>query len=50
MAQHQPNAPITDADFELDIRSFETVVGLDEVIRMTDDGCGRTCQSACNSC
>lgn len=39
-----------DAEFDLDIRIFESGVGLDEVIRMTDDGCGSTCQSACNSC
>jgi FxLD family lantipeptide len=38
------------ADFDLDIRVFESGVGLDEIIRMTDDGCGSTCQSACNSC
>lgn len=39
-----------DAEFDLDIRIFESGVGLDEIIRMTDDGCGTTCQSACNSC
>ena len=39
-----------DVEFDLDIRIFESGVGLDEVIRMTDDGCGSTCQSACNSC
>lgn len=39
-----------DAEFDLDIRIFESGVGLDEIIRMTDDGCGSTCQSACTSC
>lgn len=39
-----------DADFDLDIRIFESGIGLDEVIRMTDDGCGATCESACTSC
>ena len=45
-------APSTDAhaEFDLDIRIFESGVGLDEIIRMTDDGCGNTCESACNSC
>ncbi len=43
-------APASEAEFDLDIRIFESGVGLDEVIRMTDDGCGVTCQSACNSC
>lgn len=38
------------AEFDLDIRVFESGSGLDEIIRMTDDGCGSTCQSACNSC
>lgn len=37
-------------EFDLDIRIFESGTGLDEIIRMTDDGCGSTCQSACNSC
>lgn len=37
-------------EFDLDIRLFESGTSLDEVIRMTDDGCGATCQSACNSC
>jgi FxLD family lantipeptide len=44
------DAPFGDADFDLDIRVFESGVGLDEIIRMTDDGCGATCQSACTSC
>lgn len=38
------------AEFDLDIRIFESGVGLDDIIRMTDDGCGTTCESACNSC
>lgn len=39
-----------DAEFYLDIRIFESGIGLDEIIHMTDDNCGSTCQSACNSC
>jgi FxLD family lantipeptide len=39
-----------DVEFDLDIRIFESGTGLDEIIRMTDDGCGSTCQSACTSC
>jgi FxLD family lantipeptide len=46
----QTGAVDPDAEFDLDIRIFESGVGLDEIIRMTDDGCGSTCQSACNSC
>jgi FxLD family lantipeptide len=47
-----PAAPAAgpDAEFDLDIRIFESGVGLDEIIRLTDDGCGSTCQSAYNSC
>jgi FxLD family lantipeptide len=49
-ADHPSVVTDTDAEFDLDIRIFESGVGLDEIIRMTDDGCGSTCQSACNSC
>ncbi len=45
-----PAIDTTDAEFDLDIRIFESGVGLDEIIRMTDDNCGTTCQSACTSC
>jgi FxLD family lantipeptide len=40
----------SDHEFDLDISLFETGTGLAEIIRMTDDGCGSTCESACNSC
>lgn len=40
----------THDEFDLDIREFESGSGLDDIIRMTDDGCGSTCASACNSC
>ena len=40
----------SDPEFDLDISLFETGAGLAEIIRMTDDGCGSTCESACNSC
>ncbi|OLT11755.1 hypothetical protein BJF78_26175 [Pseudonocardia sp. CNS-139] len=45
-----PDAVDPDAEFDLDIRIFESGGGLDEIIRMTDDNCGATCQSACTSC
>jgi len=47
---HTTSVPLDDDAFDLDIRVFESGSGLDEVIRMTDDNCGTTCQSACNSC
>lgn len=40
----------TVGEFDLDIRVFESGADLDEIIRMTDDGCGATCESACTSC
>ncbi|KAB2344840.1 FxLD family lanthipeptide [Actinomadura rudentiformis] len=37
--------------FELDITIVEAGPEADRLIRMTDDGCGKTCQSACpNTC
>jgi FxLD family lantipeptide len=44
-----PPAPALDnePDFELDITFVESGPEADRLIRMTDDGCGKTCQSAC---
>ncbi|TDC08065.1 FxLD family lantipeptide [Nonomuraea longispora] len=44
-----PPAPALDIepDFELDITFVESGPEADRLIRMTDDGCGKTCQSAC---
>lgn len=36
-------------EFDLDIRMFESGGELDDIIRMTDDGCGQTCESACTT-
>ncbi|MFI0484344.1 FxLD family lanthipeptide [Actinomadura sp. 9N215] len=35
--------------FELDITIIESGPEADQLIRMTDDGCGSTCQSACST-
>jgi FxLD family lantipeptide len=51
-------APVVDPESVLDLDEFDldvTVVEsgqlVEELIRMTDDGCGTTCQSACpNTC
>lgn len=40
----EPPAP---EDFDLDIRFVESGPVVEELMRPTDDGCGRTCQSAC---
>ncbi|WP_433464091.1 FxLD family lanthipeptide [Spirillospora sp. CA-128828] len=37
-------------DWELDISIVESGPDADKLIRMTDDNCGKTCQSACTSC
>ncbi|WP_181801456.1 FxLD family lanthipeptide [Streptomyces shenzhenensis] len=35
--------------FDLDITIVEGSPNADHLIRLTDDGCGQTCESACNS-
>lgn len=38
-------------EWDLDVSFLESGDDIDKLIYMTDDGCGRTCQSACsNSC
>ncbi|MGI5293029.1 FxLD family lanthipeptide [Nonomuraea polychroma] len=41
------SAPDAGQDWTLDIRLIESGPEADRLIRMTDDGCGKTCQSAC---
>lgn len=36
-------------DWELDVSIVESGPAADRLIRMTDDGCGATCQSACST-
>ncbi|MFF3892736.1 FxLD family lanthipeptide [Streptomyces sp. NPDC001812] len=38
------------ADFDLDITIVEGGPAADQLIRLTNDGCGSTCASACTSC
>lgn len=42
--------PLGPEDLDLDIRFIESGPIVEELMRPTDDGCGRTCESACNSC
>ncbi|MER6206358.1 FxLD family lanthipeptide [Streptomyces sp. NPDC001642] len=37
-------------DFDLDITIVEGGPAVDQLIRLTNDGCGSTCASACTSC
>lgn len=42
--------PAADAEFDLDVSIVESGSVIDELMRLTDDNCGSTCESACNSC
>jgi FxLD family lantipeptide len=44
----QPTADTEPADWDLDITIVESGPEADRLIRMTDDGCGATCESACS--
>jgi FxLD family lantipeptide len=46
--QAQPATAL--AEWDLDVSFIESGDDIDKLIYMTDDGCGQTCQSACNSC
>jgi FxLD family lantipeptide len=37
-------------EFDLDVRIVESGPVIDELLRLTDDNCGTTCESACTSC
>ncbi|EWC64506.1 hypothetical protein UO65_0113 [Actinokineospora spheciospongiae] len=41
---------VVDSEFDLDVSIVESGPVVDELLRLTDDGCGATCESACNSC
>lgn len=45
-----PGTSVVDSEFDLDVSIVESGPVVDEMMRLTDDGCGRTCESACNSC
>jgi FxLD family lantipeptide len=37
-------------DFDLDIEFIEAGGTIEHIIKMTEDNCGTTCESACTSC
>ncbi len=37
-------------EFDLDIEFIEAGGTVEHIIKMTEDNCGTTCQSACTSC
>ncbi|WP_414942708.1 FxLD family lanthipeptide [Amycolatopsis sp. cmx-11-51] len=45
-----PGAPAMASDWDLDLSIAESGPVVEEMMRLTDDGCGSTCESACNSC
>jgi FxLD family lantipeptide len=40
----------TPDDFDLDIEFIEAGGTVEHIIKMTEDNCGTTCESACTSC
>lgn len=47
---HDTTTDVMPEDLGLDIRFVESGPVVEELMRPTDDGCGTTCESACNSC
>jgi FxLD family lantipeptide len=45
-----PAATAANPEFDLDIKIVESGPVIDTMMRLTDDNCGATCESACNSC
>ena len=45
-----PAPPAADAEFDLDVSIVESGPVIAELMRLTDDNCGSTCESACTSC
>lgn len=45
-----PVTSTADSEFDLDVSIVESGPVIAELMRLTDDNCGSTCESACNSC
>lgn len=45
-----PSTTAVDSEFDLDVSIVESGPVVAELMRLTDDNCGTTCESACNSC
>jgi FxLD family lantipeptide len=45
-----PVVPTTDSEFDLDVSIVESGPVIADLLRLTDDNCGTTCESACTSC
>lgn len=44
-----PATDTTDPEFDFDISIVESGPVVEELMRLTDDGCGSTCDSACSN-
>jgi FxLD family lantipeptide len=42
-----PGTPAADSEFDLDVSIVESGPVVTELMRLTDDGCGSTCETAC---
>lgn len=42
-----PGPPAADSEFDLDVSIVESSPVIDELMRLTDDNCGSTCETAC---
>lgn len=47
---HEPASHQVVEDWDLDVSIIESGPEADRIIRMTEDACTTTCQSACTSC
>jgi FxLD family lantipeptide len=45
-----PATAAADEEFDLDVSIVESGPVIAELMRLTDDNCGSTCESACTSC
>lgn len=45
-----PVIPRADVEFDLDVSIVESSPAIADLMRLTDDNCGTTCESACTSC
>jgi FxLD family lantipeptide len=47
---YETRQPLPDSEWDLDVSIIESGPEADRIIRMTDDNCTTTCESACTSC
>jgi len=45
-----PGSTAVDSEFDLDVSIVESAPVVAELMRITSDNCGQTCETACNSC